>query len=521
MKTSLLVAAGALALATSAVPASAQSNAPTFYKDVLPILQKNCQSCHRPGEVAPMSLLTYEDARPWAKSIKTKPSAKQMPPWFADAELRATSRTNARLSDARHRDARRVGRRRRAGRRPERRARADDISRTAGTSSLTSSSRCRSRSSFRLTGTINYKYILVKANFKKTCGSSPPRCVRATPKVLHHGKVWVRPPGSTLDGGRRAGEAYESETQRDIIGKQFAGRRQRHPRQVQSRARRAALRSWRARRSSSPRDRISSSRCTTRPPARRRRMCRSSGSCSRRSRRRSATISTPDRRPRIWSIPAGDGNAEVVSEVTLDEEAEAGLRAAAHASARQGFRAARDLSDQRKRDRAQGRLGTSNGRWAISSPSRSPLPKGTKLLFISALRQLARQPLQPGSDEEGRLGSSELGRDEQLLHRRPVHRDIDVAKAFLRSGASTLPRGESGPTLSMAEHAAGKVAPAFNAVGRHVREAGQGQGSDWSSVNAVTGNCSVERPSAASLVKAGHGPIASCRGGSDGVGVNT
>src|SRR3954468_12324435 len=80
------IVAGALALAASAVPASAQSSPPTFYKDVLPILQNNCQTCHRPGEVAPMSLISYEDSRPWARSIKTKTMAKQMPPWFADAD---------------------------------------------------------------------------------------------------------------------------------------------------------------------------------------------------------------------------------------------------------------------------------------------------------------------------------------------------------------------------------------------------------------------------------------------------
>src|SRR5437667_11647692 len=67
--------------------ALAADNPPTFYKDVLPILQTNCQTCHRPGEVAPMSLISYEDARPWARSIKTKTQAKQMPPWFADAEF--------------------------------------------------------------------------------------------------------------------------------------------------------------------------------------------------------------------------------------------------------------------------------------------------------------------------------------------------------------------------------------------------------------------------------------------------
>src|SRR5437660_1757989 len=57
---------------------------PTFTKDITPILQKSCQSCHRPGEAAPFSLLTYEQARPWAKAIKAAVVQRKMPPWFAD-----------------------------------------------------------------------------------------------------------------------------------------------------------------------------------------------------------------------------------------------------------------------------------------------------------------------------------------------------------------------------------------------------------------------------------------------------
>jgi mono/diheme cytochrome c family protein len=56
----------------------------TFTKDVAPIFYKNCTACHRPGEVAPMSLLAYKDARPWAKAIREKVVEKQMPPWHAD-----------------------------------------------------------------------------------------------------------------------------------------------------------------------------------------------------------------------------------------------------------------------------------------------------------------------------------------------------------------------------------------------------------------------------------------------------
>src|SRR5438445_7786077 len=58
----------------------------TFTKDVLPILQKNCQTCHRPGNIAPMSFLSYETTRPWAKAMKAAIITRKMPPWFADPQ---------------------------------------------------------------------------------------------------------------------------------------------------------------------------------------------------------------------------------------------------------------------------------------------------------------------------------------------------------------------------------------------------------------------------------------------------
>lgn len=58
--------------------------APTFHKDVEPLLQNSCQECHRPGEIAPMPLLTYDQVRPWAKSIKSAVLTQKMPPWPAD-----------------------------------------------------------------------------------------------------------------------------------------------------------------------------------------------------------------------------------------------------------------------------------------------------------------------------------------------------------------------------------------------------------------------------------------------------
>src|SRR6478735_3003049 len=76
---------GAMSAIHAAPQQDSSTGAVTFNKNVLPILQKNCQACHRPGEIAPMSFLTYQDTRPWAKAIKAAVVNHQMPPWFADA----------------------------------------------------------------------------------------------------------------------------------------------------------------------------------------------------------------------------------------------------------------------------------------------------------------------------------------------------------------------------------------------------------------------------------------------------
>src|SRR5579872_6772215 len=73
------------ALSVAAPALAADSAKPvTFTKDVAPILQKKCQECHQPGSIAPMSLISYQDTRPWARSIKERVSTRQMPPWHID-----------------------------------------------------------------------------------------------------------------------------------------------------------------------------------------------------------------------------------------------------------------------------------------------------------------------------------------------------------------------------------------------------------------------------------------------------
>ena len=71
-------------VASAFAPALTAASGVTFHRNVEVILQQRCQVCHRPGEAAPMSLLTYKDARPWAKAIREAVIQRKMPPWFAD-----------------------------------------------------------------------------------------------------------------------------------------------------------------------------------------------------------------------------------------------------------------------------------------------------------------------------------------------------------------------------------------------------------------------------------------------------
>ncbi len=73
-------------LAFGSINGTVSSAEITFSKDVAPIIQKNCQACHRPGEVAPMSFMSYKEVRPWARSIREKILSREMPPWFADPQ---------------------------------------------------------------------------------------------------------------------------------------------------------------------------------------------------------------------------------------------------------------------------------------------------------------------------------------------------------------------------------------------------------------------------------------------------
>ena len=93
----VLFVLGVLLVPTAGFPAPAV----TFTKNIAPIFQEKCESCHRPDNMAPMSLATYETVRPWVRSIAARVGSRQMPPWHIDRTLGIQKFKNDRsLTDA-------------------------------------------------------------------------------------------------------------------------------------------------------------------------------------------------------------------------------------------------------------------------------------------------------------------------------------------------------------------------------------------------------------------------------------
>src|SRR3954471_9188961 len=96
-----LLAFGAVVSLASPAFAADPAKAPTFTKDIAPIFQAKCESCHRTDSMAPMPLVTYKDARPWARSIAQRVKGRHMPPWHIDKTIGIQKFKNDRsLSDA-------------------------------------------------------------------------------------------------------------------------------------------------------------------------------------------------------------------------------------------------------------------------------------------------------------------------------------------------------------------------------------------------------------------------------------
>src|SRR5437762_621499 len=203
-----LLAVGIAAMSASMkATVGEDSSSVTFYKDVLPILQKNCQTCHRPGEIAPMSFMTYKDTRPWAKAIKTAVVSRQMPPWFADPNYGhfANDRT---LSDAATKTLVAWA----DGGAVEGNAQdAPPPVKFVDGWSIKPDMVIEMPQDIHLpaTGTINYKNILVKANFPEDRWVVAADLRPGNNQVVHHMRANVRPPDSDFMRNAVPGVAYD------------------------------------------------------------------------------------------------------------------------------------------------------------------------------------------------------------------------------------------------------------------------------------------------------------------------
>jgi hypothetical protein len=418
--------------------------APTFHKDVVPILQKNCQTCHRPGEIAPMALLTYEQTRPWARAIKTAVAARTMPPWFADPgyghfenERRLTTREINTISawvDA--------------GAPAGREADAPAPVKFENGWNIKPDLIVEMPKPFQLParGTINYKYVRVETNFPEDMWVTAAEMRPGNAKVLHHGKVWVVPPGSTWMSKALNGEAYERESHREIMGNNaieegndILGKF--NPGLGAQRFDMNGAAKFIPKGS----DVVFELHYTT------------SGEPTSDVSKLGLVLAKQAPRTRYYfhagptamnlAIPAGDGNAQVVSEITFGEDARL-VYAQPHMHLRG--------KDFELRVAAPGKdpvtvlKGNWNFEWQMGYQYAEPvaLPKGSKLQLITHFDNSRANRFNPDPATKVLWGPQNWDEMSNCFIGVLFPTETAPAKVFLRSGPSLLPRGERGPTLA-------------------------------------------------------------------------
>lgn len=419
----------------------------TFNKDVLPILQKNCQSCHRPGEVAPMSLLTFSDTRPWAKAIKAAVVSKKMPPWMAEASVNhykndrtLSAEDIATLSAWADNGS------------PEGDAKDKPAALTFQDGwNLKPDIIVEMPKPFQLpaSGTINYKFVLVKTNFPQDMWVQSAEMRPGNPKVLHHGKVWVRPPGSRWLENAEPGEAYENETQRNIIGRNGAEEGNdilgkfnpglgAQSFDVNGSAKFVPKGS----------DLVFELHYTT------------MGQPTQDASKIGLVLAKNPPQTRYFfhagptatnlAIPAGDGNAEVVSELTLAHDAKL-VYAQPHMHLRGKdfeLRLIYPTGETQTVLKAKWDF-----EWQMGYEFAKPIdmPKGTRMVGISHFDNSANNRFNPDPAKEIWWGPQNWDEMSNCFIGVVLNMDIKPETVFLRSGPSLLPRGHSGPTLEAAK----------------------------------------------------------------------
>ena len=174
---------------------AATPTAPTFNKDVLPILQQNCQECHRPGAIAPMSFMTYKDARPYARAIAKATVAKTMPPWFADPSVGHFKNAKILSDDQIATLSAWAEQGAVEGAAKDKPAPVEFVDGwTIGKPDIIV--KYPRPIEIPATGIVDQSNVLVYAHFDHDMWVQAAQVLPGNPKVVHHMKAWIRPPGS-------------------------------------------------------------------------------------------------------------------------------------------------------------------------------------------------------------------------------------------------------------------------------------------------------------------------------------
>ncbi len=438
-------------MAGAAALAAADSSPVTFNKEVLPILEQNCQTCHRPGEVTPMSLLTYSDARPWAKAIKAAVVNRKMPPWFADPKVSHFANEMI-LSD---KDINTLVSWVDAGA-PEGDAKDKPAART-----FTEGWDIRPDIVVKMPkpfivpakGTLNYKYIVVKTNFPEDMWVTAAEMRPGNPGVVHHGKVWVRAPESHWMEKAIPGEAYENQANKDVMGTKMAQSAEEESdilgkfnpglgaQEFTSEGSAKLVRKgsdlvfelhYTADGTATPD--VSSVALTIAKSAP--------------TTRRYYYTSGPSANNLV--IPAGDANAEVVGEVTVDKDDVHLVYMQPHMhllGKDMEIRAVYPTGEMQTILYAKWDFNWQQG-YELKQPL--PLPKGTRLISIVHFDNSANNPYAPTPDKEVHWGDQTWDEMSNLFVGLTLPLKADTAKIFNRSGPSLLKRvpAVAGPTIS-------------------------------------------------------------------------
>ena len=426
------LATGIMALAAST---------PTFNKDVLPILQQNCQQCHRPGELAPMSFLTYNDTRPWAKAMKDAVLTKKMPPWFAEQGHFANDRTLS--QDTVNTIVAWVD-----GGAPEGDAKDKPAPRQFEDGwNIKPDMIIEMPKEFHIpaTGTINYQNIKVKVNFPEDVWVVAAEMRPGNSKVVHHGRVSVLPPTSSYMRKAAYGEAYEEGSEgmggaksgTDLLGKYNPGLGA-QTFDVDGSAKLIPKGSdliFNLHYTSIGTPQTDRSKVglvfAKHPPAKRYWM----------------SPGTPAAFNLV--IPAGDRNAEVVSEVTVGVDDAKLVYIQPHMHLRGKDYELRAIYPTGETEVIF--KGQWNFDWQIGYQLAKPLPvpKGTRLIAIAHYDNSPNNKFNPDPNKTILWGDQNWDEMQSGFLGLVVDVNADIDKIFIPSGPSLLPRGTTaGPTLA-------------------------------------------------------------------------